>query len=70
MKHGKKPTVAQSIIISNHTKDGQPLKPCEWLVVKNLPELLVIQHRACGAVEEVPKGGGQNGLLNPHGQAI
>ncbi len=64
MKHGKRPTVAQSITIGNHIKDGQPLNPKDWLVVKNLPKTLIVQHRTSCEVEEIPKGGEQNGLLN------
>jgi hypothetical protein len=54
MKHGIKPTVAQCVIISSHK--GRNLNPHNWLVVKNLPDKLVIRHRDTPMVMEIPVG--------------
>jgi hypothetical protein len=58
MKHGKVPTVAQSNLIANYRYKGKLLNPDNWLVVKNLPDKLVIKHRVSPSVLEIPKGGG------------
>ncbi|MBO6266809.1 MAG: hypothetical protein J6M06_01110 [Synergistaceae bacterium] len=44
MKHGKKPTVDQKKILAAAGLDWR-----EWLIVKSLPDVLVIQHRETGA---------------------
>lgn len=55
MKHGKKPTIEQSKIISNyHTPDKQLLNTKDWLVIKNLPYKLVIQNRTSFEVKTIP----------------
>ena len=40
MKHGKKPTKAQKIILKEHR-----LNPDNWLIVKNTPEEMLVVHR-------------------------
>lgn len=55
MKHGKAPTVAQKILIKSNR-----LNPDNWLVVKNLLDVLVICHRHTGTIKELPRGGEVN----------
>lgn len=40
MKHGKKPTKAQKIILKE-----RHLNPDNWLIVKNTPEEMLVVHR-------------------------
>jgi hypothetical protein len=40
MKHGKKPTVAQRKLIASKNLD-----PAMWLVVKDMPDKMVLVHR-------------------------
>jgi hypothetical protein len=56
MKHGKRPTVAQSNIISSFKLRNVHLNPKNWLVIKNLPDKLVIKHRERVTVLEIPVG--------------
>jgi len=53
LKNGKKPTVAQCEIIKNHKRPGVPMNPKNWLVVKNLPNKMVIRHRDTLVVHEI-----------------
>ncbi len=55
MKHGKVPTVAQKKLIK-----ANRLNPDNWLVVKNLLDVLVICHRHTGTIKELPRGGEEN----------
>lgn len=58
MKHGKNPTVAQCKIIANYKPaKGKALNPENWLVIKNLPHLLVIRHRTSLKVVQIPTTG-------------
>jgi hypothetical protein len=43
MKHGRKPTRAQKMLI-----EAARLNPADWLIVKNLPHQLHIIHRDTG----------------------
>jgi hypothetical protein len=54
MKNGKKPTVAQCEHIAAYIYRGRTLNPANWLVVKNLPDLLVIKSREGSTVIEIP----------------
>lgn len=40
MKHGKKPTVSQRKLIASKNLD-----PAMWLVVKDMPDKMVLVHR-------------------------
>ena len=55
MKHGKVPTVAQKKLIKS-----KHLNPDNWLVVKNLLDVLMICHRHTGTITEIPRGGEMN----------
>lgn len=51
MKHGNKPTRAQKIFIQKWHLN------CEnWLVIKDTPTEMVIQHRATGRTRTIEKG--------------
>lgn len=50
MKHGKKPTRRQKQDIASVR-----LNPDNWLVCKNTPEELVIEHRISGKVRIIRK---------------
>lgn len=55
MKNGKRPTVAQCKIIASHkVRGGVNLNPKFWLVIKSLPDKLVIKHRETPSVIEIP----------------
>ncbi|MCR4436194.1 MAG: hypothetical protein QHH06_10475 [Clostridiales bacterium] len=56
MKHGKNPTVSQCKIIQGFKFKGKPLNPKNWLVVKNLPDKLMVVHRERATVMEIPVG--------------
>lgn len=60
MKHGKKPTVAQKKLIASHKYKSTYLNPDNWLVIKNLPEMLVISHRENKTLLTISKGGGKD----------
>lgn len=49
MKHGKRLTLKQKEILQT-----VGLNPNNWLVVKNLPDKLVLVHRVKGTVTEIP----------------
>lgn len=49
MKHGKRPTLQQKLIIK---KSG--FNPNNWLVIKNLPGELHIGHRETGRLKVIP----------------
>jgi hypothetical protein len=52
LKHGKKPTVKQSILIQKWH-----LSPADWLVVKDTPEEMVLVHRLSDkTTRTIPKG--------------
>lgn len=51
MKHGKVPTVAQKKLIK-----ANRLNPDNWLVVKNLPYVLMLIHRNTSTIKYLPKG--------------
>ena len=55
MKHGKNPTVAQRKLIANYKPKGAYLNPGNWLVIKNLPDELVLRHRLTRNIIHVPK---------------
>lgn len=57
MKHGIKPTVAQKKLIAGHKHKSTYLNPANWLVIKNLPDKLVIRHRERLTLLSIPKGG-------------
>lgn len=57
MKNGKNPTVAQKKIIASYKHKSTYLNPANWLIVKNLPDVLVIKHRDTPTVIHIPKGG-------------
>lgn len=48
MKHGKKPTKAQKIILKE-----RHLNPDNWLIVKNTPEEMVVVHRYTSATRSI-----------------
>ncbi|WP_438646631.1 DUF6906 family protein [Robertmurraya kyonggiensis] len=48
MKHGKRPSLNQKIIMKN-----VGLNPENWLVVKNLPDELWIVHRVSGRQKSI-----------------
>lgn len=48
MKHGKKPTVAQRKIITS-----KRLNAADWLVVKDTPKEMLLQHRNFDSVTRV-----------------
>lgn len=50
MKHGKKPTVAQSTFLKQNGLNAK-----EWLIVKNLKDKMCIQHRETGETKELAK---------------
>lgn len=50
MKHGKKPTVEQRKAIAAAKLDWH-----EWLVVSNLPEVLVIRNRETGEARVIER---------------
>lgn len=52
MKHGIKPTAVQKKVIATYKHKSEYLHPANWLVVKNLPDVLVLrqayqEHNAC-----------------------
>ena len=57
MKHGIRPTVAQKKLIAGHKHKSTYLNPDNWLVIKNLPDRLVIRHRERRTLLTIPKGG-------------
>lgn len=52
MKHGKKPTVAQRELLQ---RDGMDWRV--WLVVVNLPNMLVVRSRTSGEIRILEKNG-------------
>lgn len=48
MKHGKKPTKAQKIILKEHH-----LNPDNWLIVKNTPTEMLVVHRYTNATRSI-----------------
>lgn len=50
MKHGKNPTRAQREYLRSWR-----LNPDNWLIIKNTPEGLIIQHRHSEKTRTVPK---------------
>jgi hypothetical protein len=54
MKHGKRPTVEQCKTIKAFKYKAVHLNPANWLIVKNLPDKLVIVHRERLTILEVP----------------
>ena len=51
MKHGKRPTVAQKKLMT-----AWKLNPGDWLVVKDTPDVMLIQHRNFDKeTREIPK---------------
>lgn len=50
MKHGKNPTRRQKQDIASVR-----LNPDNWLVCKDTPELMIIEHRDTGTVREIHK---------------
>ena len=57
MKHGKKPTVKQSKIIAGYKYKSVKLNPVNWLVFKDLPNVLWVRHRSNNTEIPIPKGG-------------
>lgn len=57
MKHGIKPTAAQKKLIAGYKHKSTYLNPDNWLVIKNLPDVLVLRHRLTRNIMHVPKGG-------------
>lgn len=51
MKHGKNPTVAQRKLIKSWH-----LNPGNWLVCKDTPVEMVIQHRISDKIRKISKG--------------
>lgn len=51
MKQGKKPTRRQKNLIQ-----ASGLNPNNWLVIKNLPTVLIINHRHTTTTREIRKG--------------
>lgn len=51
MKHGKNPTLEQKNLLQ-----ANGLKPYMWLVVKNLPNSLIVTHRVTGEFKVLEKG--------------
>lgn len=49
MKHGRKPTLNQKLLIKE-----AGLNPDNWLIVKNLPDKLNIVHRETGSERMIP----------------
>ncbi|MHB8061335.1 MAG: DUF6906 family protein [Ruminiclostridium sp.] len=58
MKHGKVPTVAQKKLIASCKYKSKGLNPDNWLVIKNLPDKLVIRRKERCTVIIIPRGGG------------
>lgn len=50
MKHGRKPTKAQKIILKAYH-----LNPDNWLIVKNTPQELVVIHRYTDTTRRIRK---------------
>lgn len=50
VKNGKKPTVAQNILIKS-----KGLNPNNWLVIKNLSDKLIVLHRIAQTTRDIPK---------------
>lgn len=48
MKHGKKPTKAQKIILKE-----RHMNPDNWLIVKNTPEEMLVVHRYTSATRSI-----------------
>ena len=51
MKNGKKPTRQQKQILLS-----VGMNPDNWLIVKNLPDVITFIHRETGQTKEVPNG--------------
>lgn len=51
MKHGKRPTVEQKKLITAAGLDWR-----EWLVINNLPDVLIIKHRESDATRVIERG--------------
>lgn len=54
MKHGKKPTRKQKIFLK-----GKNLNAENWLVCKETPAEMVVQHRHTGTVRRITKENGK-----------
>ncbi|MDO7789135.1 DUF6906 family protein [Desulforamulus aquiferis] len=52
MKHGKRPTRRQKVLMQRRKLD-----PNLWLVNKDMPNALHIEHRITGVRRIMPKGG-------------
>ena len=48
MKHGRKPTKAQKIILKERR-----LNPDNWLIVKNTPEEMLVVHRYTSTIRNI-----------------
>ncbi len=55
MKHGKKPTVAQRKLMAAYGINSE-----NWLVVKDLTDVMIICHRHFDRTKEIRKLRGQN----------
>lgn len=55
MKQGRKPTRRQKLLL-----EKRKLQVKDWLVCKDLPGELVVEHRVTGTRRVVPKVGCQN----------
>lgn len=52
LKNGKKPTLAQKRLMQEWG-----LNPADWLVVKDLPDVMLVVNRYSGkTTKEIPKG--------------
>lgn len=52
MKHGKKPTVKQKMLLKSYG-----LNPENWLICKNCEQWLVIEHRHTGTLRNLERYG-------------
>lgn len=52
MKHGKRPTVAQKKLMQANRLNSE-----NWLVVKDLPGVMLVVNRESGRTREIRKGG-------------
>lgn len=48
MKHGKRPTTAEKIILEEHGFDREM-----WLVVKHTPDFMTVQNRETGEIKNI-----------------
>lgn len=65
MKRGKKPTVTQKKLLQAVGLDWRA-----WLVVVNMPRVLVVKHRITGETRVLDKDGQSEGARNKTGKGV